>query len=341
MAIVVYKCDVCKREKQFQRNIHGIEKVQRCTITHGCRGKLFQTRLLTDFIRASAPEPVLGLDDWRQRKVLYVHTQSIARDTWIVPHNLGTFPSISVFVNMPIDGNLDNVTEIIPTDIIVTDENNMVLKFDRAWSGLAQLVARQSDPNLLKPFTRITDTTLQELQQISNIGEIAIATRVSTVGVCSNIDLVVSYNTTQNTVVEKIYNLSDNSTSTTSSWGDFKTVVIKGKIYTIRSYQGIYSAMQDETVGSGSTFKFTDIVSCPTGSPLTVPQRRPILQDEVYILFANAPFDVVDKFTDRYIDVFDVTENKNTFSLLYDTSEFFAQKNIIQNIYPLIRQAQT
>lgn len=339
MAIVVYKCDVCKREKEFQRNIEGLEKVQRCTITHGCRGKLFQTGVLDDYIRASAPERVLGLDEWRQRKVLYNHTQSIARDSWIIEHNLGTFPSISVFVNIPIEGDPDNVEEIQPTDTIVVDENNMVLNFDRSWSGLAQLVARQSDPNLLKPFTRIVDTTVQTLQQISISGEIAIATRISTVAECDDISLTVSYNTTQNTTIEKTYTVNDNLLDSTSSWRDFDKVVIKGKIYTIRSYQGIYQDMQDETISSGSTFNFANITPCPTGAPPAAVSRD-ILQDEVYILFANEPFDTVDKLTGQYIDVFDVTGNGNTFSLLYDTGEFFAQKDIIQDTYPPIRAVQ-
>lgn len=335
MAIVVYKCDVCKREKEFQRNIEGLEKIQRCTITHGCRGKLFQTRVLSDYIRASTPDSVLGLDEWRQRKVLYNHAQTIARDNWIIEHNLGTFPSISVFVNLPLENDPDNTEEIIPTDIIVIDENNMRLVFERSWAGLAQLVARQSDPNLLKPFTRIIDTTVTSLQQISNSGEIAIATRISSVGECENVDLLVSYNTTQNTIIEKTYTANDNLLGSISTWRDFDKVVIKGKIYTIRSYQSVYQDMQNETIGSGSTFRFAAIT--PDSTCLPIGLSRTIQQDEVYILFAGEPFDTVDKLTEQYIDVFDITETENTFALLYDSGEFFAQKDIIQNTYPLIR----
>lgn len=337
MAIVVYKCDVCKRAKEFQQNIEGLEKVQRCTITHGCRGKLFQLEVLADYVRTSIPDRVLGLDDWQQRKVLYNHVQSIARDSWVIEHNLGTFPSISVFVNIPIEGNPENIEEIVPTDTIIVDDDNIILQFDRPWSGLAQLVARQSDPNLLKPFTRPIDLGVQELQQLSNNGEIAIATRIESVGVCENVDLVVKYITTQNTIVENTYSASDNLLNSTSSWRDFDIVLIKGKLYTVRSYQGIYSDMLDETVASGSTFRFTGITTNPTCSPIDITPRN-ITQDEVYILFASAPFDTIDKITDKYIDVFDITESENTFSLLYDSGEFFADTNIIQDTYPPIRQ---
>lgn len=338
MSIVVYKCDVCKREREFKRNVEGLEKIQRCTITHGCRGKLFQTQVLPDYIRASRADTVLGLDDWRQRKVLYNHTQSIARETWLVEHNLGTFPSISVFVNIPIEGDPDNIEEIIPTDTQVVDENNIVLTFDRSWAGLAQLVARQSDPDLLKPFTRVIDVSEAALQQISNLGEIAIATRISTVGKCENVELVVSYTTTQNTTVEHTYaDVNVNILDTNSPWSDFDTVVIKGKTYTIRSLEGIIPEMFDETVGSGSTFRFTGInTHQDTCSPPSTTVRD-IQEDEVYILFANAPFDVVDKVADKYIDVFDITATENIFALLYDSGEFFAQQDIIQETYPPIR----
>jgi len=341
MAIVVYKCDVCKREKEFQRNIKGLEKVQRCTITHGCRGKLFQTGVFSDYIRASAPTRVFGLDEWRQRKVLHNHTQSIARNEWLIEHNLGTFPSISVFVNIPIEGNLENVEEIIPTDTVVVDENNLILRFDRSWSGLAQLVARQSDPNLLRPFTRQVAPPV-ELQQISNNGEIAIASRISTVGESSNISLVARYLTTQNTIVNKTYDeVSDSLSASSSSWRDFEKVVIRGKIYTIRSFSGIIPEMYDETIGSGSTFRFTGINAYSDVHQFIFTQImnvvRDIQQDEVYILFANEPFDTVDKLTNQYIDVYDVTATENTFSLVYDSGEFYARKDIIQTIYPAIR----
>jgi len=336
MAIVVYKCDVCKRTREYQQNVDGMEKIQRCTITHGCRGKLFQLNVLPDYIRASRPDSVLGLDDWRQRKVLYNHIQTIARNTWIVKHNLGTFPSISVFVNIPIEGNPDNIEEILPDDTKVVDDDNIILTFNRSWSGLAQLVARQSDPNLLKPFTRIVDTSKEDLQQISKDGEIAIATRISSVGECENIELSTLYSTTQNTIVNHTYTqVNDNTTNSSSPWFDFDSVVIKGKIYTVRSFDGIIPQMFDETIGSGSTFRFTGITQDATCSPLGT--SRNIQQDEVYILFASKPFEIVDKLTTQYIDVFDVTDSENIFSLIYDSGEFFSQKNIIQETYPPIR----
>lgn len=340
MAIVVYKCNECKREKEFQRNIEGLENIQRCTITHGCRGKLYQVKVLDDYIRAAAPSRVAGLDDWRQRKVLHDHTQAIARTEWLIEHNLGVSPAISAFVNIPTADDPDNIEELLPTDIIIVDDDRVKLVFDRPWSGLAQLLARQSDPDLLRPFVRTVDTA-SVLQQISNDGVIVIATRVSTVGDAGIIDLLTTYVTTQNTTVDNQYEVSVNSGLSlsdynSSSWSDLDLVVIRGKIYTIRAYNGIISEMADETISTGSTMSFSAIIDY-TGSPLATTARN-IAQDEVYILFASSPYETVDKVSNQYIDVFDIV---NTDTLVYNTGEFFIQDDLIQKIYPPIQSVNT
>ncbi|VAW61818.1 hypothetical protein MNBD_GAMMA08-932 [hydrothermal vent metagenome] len=85
-------------------------------------------------------------------------------------------------------------------------------------------------------------------------------------------------------------------------------------------------------MGSGSTFKIENISH--GGSPAII---REVEQDEVYILFANAPYETVDKETLKYIDVFDINQGDNTFAFLYDNNEFFSQKSVIQTTYPPIR----
>ena len=338
MSIVVYKCDVCKREVELERNIKGLENIQRCTITHGCRGKLYQTKVLPDFVRGRLPNQVAGLDDWRQRKVLYNHEQTIERQNWIIQHNLGTFPSVSVFINVPTEDDPNNQEEVVPVDTIIVNEDTIRLVFDKALSGLAQLVARQSDPDLLRPFTGL-NIAVDELQQISFLGDVAIATRISTVGEAAEIDLDVEYTTTTNALVSSSYTANDNDPETNSPWFDFNKVIIKGKTYTIRSFNGIIPEMGDETVASGSTFTFTGI-NDKQGSPTPVTSRA-ILQDEVLILFAQSPFDSIDKVTTQYIDVYDVITSDNNFAFVYDTGEFFADTEIIQEIYPPIRSVQS
>jgi len=338
MAIVVYKCDVCKREIEKERNINGLENIQRCTITHGCRGKLYQTQVLADFVRGSLPDAVAGLDDWRQRKVLYNHEQTIERDEWVIEHNLGTFPSVSVFINLPTEDDPDNTVEIIPEDTVIVDEDTLLLRFSRAWSGLVQLVARQSDPDLLRPFIGVSaDTTTN--QQISvtneNVIEVTVATRVSTVNENPTILLGIEYTTVENAIMTKDYITYTDITQdigvdqSVSPWQGSDKVIIKGKIYTIRSFNAFVSEMQDETIGSGSYFRF---VSIDDGSG-----TRSIEQDEVYLIFAKEPYAKVDKLNNKYIDVFDVDLTNNQFSFIFDSNKLFAEDVIIQEIYPPIR----
>jgi len=127
MAIVVYKCDTCKRDIELIRNIEGLETVQRCVITLGCRGKLYQTKVHPDFTRAALPTDVLGLDNWLQRKVLHNHEQTIESTEWLVTHELGTFPAISVFVDRPTTEDPNNREEILPTDIRIVDNDTLTL----------------------------------------------------------------------------------------------------------------------------------------------------------------------------------------------------------------------
>ena len=326
MTVIVYKCNVCKREIELQQNVDGLETIGRCTITHGCRGALYQTAVRDDFVRGKIPESVAGLDNWQQRKVLFNHQQSIERSEWLIIHNLGTYPSVSVFVDRPIEGDLDNREEITPEDIEIVDDNTLILRFDRPWSGIAQLVARQSDPDLLRPFVSVIPE-VEDIRQLSNNGEITIATRISTIGEPASLQVELTYSTTQNTTPVVIYD-ADDQPAIDSAWQTFNKIVFKGKIYTVRSFNGITPDMISGVIGNGSTFRVTRIEA--DGS-LRAPQ-----QNEVIIL-ANSPFEDVDKVTDKYVDVASVTETENIFSFIYDVGEFYAEPDIVQSVYPLIR----
>lgn len=333
MAIVVYKCDTCKREKEFARNVNGLDTLQNCTITHGCRGKLYHKQLLPDYIRGSIPEDVTGLDDWLQRKALYNHIQGIERLEWNITHNLGTFPSIQVFVNRPIEGDEDNQEELLPTDINIIDKNAVRLTFDRPWSGIAQLVTRQSDPNLLNPIITEPETTGIQYTQISNGGEFSIATKIATLGASSNINLSLLYTTTQGSNPSIVY-AADDQPSLLSAWRDFDIVVINGNIYTVRSFNAITAELTSGVIGNGSTFVVNTID--PTGTQAF----QDINESDVILLLADDPYSPFDKNIDRYVDVTNRSSDTTSFDFLYDSGEFFVNDAIIQSIYPHIRSTQ-
>jgi hypothetical protein len=325
MSVVVYQCDTCKRQIELERNYDGLERIQRCVITHGCRGKLFQVRVLPDYVRGQLPDPVDGLDDWIQRKVLYNHTQAVERDEWIITHNMGTYPIVSVFVDRPIEGNLDNREEVTPTDIVIVNDNIITLKFERPYSGIAQCVGRQSDPDLLRPYERVVETTA-DAEQFSSAGIISIATLSHEPVVTLNVD----YDTADGSVPRIQYSIDDQP-SIGSPWLDFNQVIIRGKKYTVRSYQGVVPEMTTGVISSGSTFHFANMDKTNTQV------FEDIFPGEVYILLSDSPHERIDKKRNVLIDVTSVTATKNPFGLYYDSGEFFAQPYIIENVYPPIR----
>jgi hypothetical protein len=60
----------------------------------------------------------------------YTHTQSVAAATWIVNHNLGRFPQVTV---------VDNSGVMVITDLIYGDANNLTLVFASSFAGKAYL----------------------------------------------------------------------------------------------------------------------------------------------------------------------------------------------------------
>ena len=135
MSIVVYKCPVCDRTIDIVQNPKGLDTVGRCVITDGCRGKLYQLDFKQDFTRGRFPDAVAGLTDWTQRKVLYDHTQAVSDSVWLIQHDLGVFPSVQVYVNIP-SGNDIVLTEVEPLSINIIDENNLSVTLDRNQSGV-------------------------------------------------------------------------------------------------------------------------------------------------------------------------------------------------------------
>jgi hypothetical protein len=62
--------------------------------------------------------------------VKYLHTQSIASNTWNVPHNLGFFPNVAV---------LDNQNRVIEADVQYLNVNNVRIVMNVSLSGVAYL----------------------------------------------------------------------------------------------------------------------------------------------------------------------------------------------------------
>jgi hypothetical protein len=329
MAIVIYRCDTCRREVELIENKHGLETIQRCVITHGCRGKLFQVNRLEDFSRASIPAEVGGLDDWIPRRVLFNHTQTIENTVWIINHNLGTFPSVSVFVDRPTTEDPDNREEITPSDIQIVNTNTILLVFDRPRSGIAQLVARSSDPQLYNPVTTATTTQVVPIQ-ITNSSQLVIATKVKPEFNVPSINIRLNFLSSSggSTLLDFT---AGGSASDVTAWGNADRVVIKGKVYQVRSMLALTEETTFGTIANGTNFRFEGFDF--DGSL----NFNPVASGEIYILLSSSPYASVDKTLDQVIDVTSVTSTLNPFAFYYDTGELFASSAIAQSVFPSVR----
>lgn len=75
-------------------------------------------------LKASMPAPPSGGGD----DANYVFTQASASDTWLVTHNLGKFPSVTV---------IDSGDRVLIPDVIYDDLNNVRVGFAAPTSGKA------------------------------------------------------------------------------------------------------------------------------------------------------------------------------------------------------------
>lgn len=62
--------------------------------------------------------------------ISYRHIQSVSSNIWEINHNLGWYPNITV---------VDSAGSIVEGEVDYTDENNLVLSFASAFSGVAYL----------------------------------------------------------------------------------------------------------------------------------------------------------------------------------------------------------
>lgn len=344
MALVVFTCDTCKRNIQVPRNIKGLEIVQRCTITLGCRGKLFQTSLLQDYSQPSILNDIQGLTNWQPRKALFNFTQTLVSQTWDIQHNLDTYPVITVYVNNPTTDNPYNVEQKVPETIEIISSNEIKISFMRPYSGVAQLVARSTSPGLLQP-TNIENVIPKPTPvQLTNNCNFILATLYNKFGTNLNLNLQLQF-TTNAGISTTYFFTSTTNLDTSTSWSDVNTVVINGKIYLLRQFSGLTTDIATGQVSNGTIFRFQGFDTNLDGTDNYVIDNEdqisgspPLLNTgDMLLLLSNSPFDVIDKNVTQFIDISLITSTKNIGTLYYNNLEFYANPSVIGSIYPPIR----
>lgn len=317
----VYQCDVCNRRIRTPTNRHGLDVVQRCTITAGCQGKLHRVTSLKDINSTPAfPPEVVGVQDWFARNILYTHQQPIRTAVWIIQHNLQNVPVLHVFVHRTVDGETVLV-EQDPAGIDIIDANTTRVTFTSAESGQAQCVSLSTKNTTNYNNTLSTNESLDVVQLSSDVGELTVATLDSS----ETVDITLTFLSSE--VTNITYSGIDNVPSIYSPWIGANSVIVNGKRYTVRSFN------LTQTLPAPAYFSTGVVVN---GTSFFVSKINDTLvgTNDVLFLLSNAPHTNVDRIHDRYIDSSFVSHTSP--EVFYEDGKGYAASSVIKSTYPLI-----
>lgn len=292
MAVIVYQCTVCNRTTQLVQNPAGFERIDRCTITNQCRGKLTQINDLPDYIAGGIPNPVPGVQNWIQRKAFFSYTQILLSSVWVVPHNLNTNPAIIVYVQTtPGPSGLEELNPSLYT-VKFVDANTTQITLNTTYTGVVHCIARstsnknivEATPIVTTEFTQITSSFDQPNEVV---GELVIGIKGSLLdgGVSPNVDdslrVYAQWLTPANTTVTATYKLLGGQT-TSSTWANATKVRVGQKIYTVRSLsldgppsvQSISGAISDGTKFYLAGYQFNVIGQSHSSSTISLEGRQ-------------------------------------------------------------------
>lgn len=265
-----------------------------------------QVDLLENHIRPTDVEPLLGVEDFTQRRVLFTMKQQIPRQQWKVEHNLGNFPVVSVY-----DSNNQTMDEGKVTHI---DQNNLIIDFPSTdFTGVVQCVVYETNYSTGQnntTSTSVVDTV--SFLTLSNTGKLTVAILTSNFPTLSSLN-VSFVNTTTST--EQVVNYNITTTNSDSTWGDLTYVVIKGKKYTVCTFD-----LTLQTPHNNNLVYFENLNS-----------------GDIFILLSGVNRTVYDKITNQLVDVSTVTRTNNQFGFVISNNELVGDTSTVQNVYPHIR----
>lgn len=364
MAVVVYKCDACKREVYRKQNIQGIDVVGRCIITDGCRGKLQQQEVKPSHAVGHSPVPVIGLRDWTPRKILFTHTQTLAKKQWVITHNMNGIPIVNAYAYST-NGSM-TLSPVVPLNIEFTSRNTVTITFATITSGIVQLLMRSSVDDqaitTLKPRTLddgidaehfVLDESLYMTNGPDTYGELTIATRVVNRGrpdygfdPYEEITIQPHYISPATgkevlpLVPPMIFRPVDElPVDTSSSWAGTSKVVVAGAQYIVRSanIHPSTASLASLGVADGSPVYFT-IKAKVWHSPSNeyIVGDRVLQKGELLGLLTNSPFLIVDRVFDKYIDLCQISEESAPRQLVYTDYNWRINPSLSTKTYPTI-----
>ena len=321
--ITVYRCDICDRSVQLQRNPHGIETVGRCIITQNCRGRLYvEDLILTTSPFISRTPDVIGLDNFFPRSKLHKFTQSFDKDTWFINHRLETFPIITVY------GDDAEQTQISELDykIDVIDPNTVNLIFDVPTSGTAELYVREVSNNIAQPEQLVTDEEFIPVSTNLLTGTFTIAITSKVLNEIKNMDPLNGGNPT---VRLKFTDANKNiqfgsfnieSTNINTPWSSINSVVFKNRTYNVMTINIFTDGYNPALISNGTMLEILK----PDGTAFS--------PNQMLSLLAKSPFELADITDDAVIEIDKI--NTSSRILFFDNDELVCNNNAITSTFP-------
>jgi hypothetical protein len=320
----VYQCTVCRRKVRVPTNRKGLDVLSNCTITSNCKGALKRVSQIKEINNTPTLTPSIpGLADWVQHNTVYTHQQSVASNTWLIPHNLGGNPIIHVYINELVGSTV----QLVPTSNFTSqrvDANHTSLVFSRAQSGEAQLVSLSSQNTINSLSTEIILPTTEDIQVSTDQGMLT----VGTVLLDPIISLTIQFVITGKTPVDIVYDNLDNTPSIESPWAGWHFAYTNGRKYAIRSV--------DLTNHPNAINSFISGIIPPQGAAIYIKNINAGVPapNDVILLGAKSPFGPTDRIYNEIVDF--GKETAISANIRYSYSKVSALAASIKSVYPYI-----
>lgn len=350
MATITYQCSVCDRKIDILEKPANVNVFAKCIITNGCRGKLNKLSRNQDNKRESFPAPVLGLQDYVQRKAFYPHVQEVLNPVWNIKHNLGSVPAVDVFIQT--DTSTDTLTKLDVSEykITIVDKNTCNVTLPGPYKGIAHLVARTSiqefdiAPVPTNDQTMITFGGIFVMAVPKFLTKFEVPPQPPFTPADLPLDLknqdirlrvsVTEPNKEEIICVETVNLITLNSTP----WVGWKEILLRKRRNYYIKYKSIFSftstfeldTVTNKDIPNGTQVRFLEI-DFGTGS------FQPIEQGDLLLLLANPPYQAIDKIRNKVVDVGAMIKNDFDY-FLYQDGELYTSPSNIQSTYPQIEK---
>lgn len=327
MALVTYECDTCKRHMEKKRNVNGLDVINNCIITNGCKGKLHLTDVNLQHNIPSSTPLVDGLVDWTPRKILYTHKQTIISDRWRIVHNLGTKPLLNVYVYV---GQTGDLVEIEPKTYELINENVIEITFEQPYTGIAQTTSRSSTEGQKIKTLNPSSISSSAFNSILAQDQLIISTKYTSEIIAEDfVDITFAFLNPSTFKETLISPMRFETINTSSAWGDVSKVAIQGELFKLRSQTFDQNEIINLKIQDASPFYIKE-VSFGNDVQSSIPK------DQVYIMLTNAPYQVFDKVLDYALDISTLTKDNAFDNTRLISGQLEVKSAIFNRIFPFI-----